>query len=264
MKRILITGSKGFIGSHLVREIRDIGEVREWDKQILKDIFDPVFEKQVKWVNVVIHLAALTNVNQSFKKIEDVFYTNVLGTAKVVELCQKYNKKLIYPSSAAIYHRELSPYAESKALAEDIVSKFKNTTILRFFNVYGPGMNQDSGSLMYEFVKGLKTSKLIVFGDGEQTRDFIHIKDIVDIIKRSLSSNWTGKIVDCGTGEAYSINYIAGLFSYYGKVKIEYQLPRREIKWSIANTAMLKTLGKRKFVDIEDGIKEVVKYYETN
>lgn len=258
---ILITGHKGFIGSHLTKNLEDF-TVRGWDKTQEHDIFDSGICAAVKWSDVVIHLAALTNVNESFKSIEEVFKVNVLGTARMVELCEKYHKKLIYPSSASVYHRELSPYAESKALAEDIVSKFKNITILRFFNVYGPGMNQDSGSLMYEFVKGLKTGKLIVYGDGEQTRDFIHIKDICDIIKMAISPKWNGQIVDCGTGEAYSINYIAGLFGYYGKVKIEYQLPRREIKWSVANTAMLKTLGKRKFIDIEDGIKEVVKYYE--
>src|SRR3990167_6590877 len=245
-QNILITGDKGFIGTHFVKSfgLNDGWkyQLSGWDLQDKKDIFTNRFEEAVREADVVIHLAALTNVTNSFKNNEEVFKINVLGTARVVRLCQKYDKKLIYPSSAAVYHRELSPYAESKAQAEDIVRQFKNTTILRFFNVYGPGMNQDSGSLMYEFVKGLKTGKLTVFGDGEQTRDFIHVKDIVQIIKSAISPKWNGEVVDCGTGEAYSINYIAGLFAHFGKVKIEYELPRREIKWSIANTAMLKRL----------------------
>lgn len=255
--KILITGNKGFIGSHLTKVLKN-HKVRGWDKSQDHDIFDTGFCAAVKWADVVIHLAALTSVSQSFKDTEEVFRVNVLGTARVVELCKRYNKKLIYPSSAAVYHRELSPYAESKALAEDIVRQFKNTTILRFFNVYGPGMNENSGSLMYEFVKGLKTGKLVVFGNGEQTRDFIHIDDIVSIIKESISDKWNDVVVDCGSGNAYSINYVAGLFQYYKKLEIEYQKPRREIKWSTADIQMLKIFYKKPLKDIGVGIKELI------
>ena len=262
-KRILCTGHLGFVGSYLVPLLKKKYRVQGWDLASGLDIFDKDFEVAVRQNDVVIHLAALTNVNWSFENADEVMRVNVLGTARVVELCVKYNKKLIYPSSAAVYHRELSPYAQSKALAEDICSQFKkNITILRFFNIYGEGMNEDTGSLMYEFVKGLKTGKLIVFGDGEQTRDFINIRDIVQIVETAVRKDWNGLTIDCGTGQAYSVNYIAELFGHYGKVKLKYQPPRREIKWSIADTQLLSRLYKRKLVtNLKKDIKELVDYY---
>lgn len=216
---------------------------------------------------MVIHLAAETSVNGSFSNPQDYFRTNVLGTARVVELCQRYGKRLIFPSTGAYYNRELSPYASSKALAEDIVSKFPNTTILRFFNVYGTGMNESTGSIIYNFAKAAVSGKpIVVYGSGDQTRDFISVKDVVQIIKAAISPKWDGKIVDVGTGEAYTINYVAELFAYYTKGKVVYhEMPKREIKWSIANTQMLKSLYKKKLkTNLEKDIEEIVRYYEAN
>lgn len=244
--RILITGSAGFIGSHLVPYLKSREhEIICFDISEGWDIFDRNIEGFVGVCDIVIHLAALTSVNQSFEEPGKVFQVNVLGTARVAELCLRYKKKLIYPSSAAIYHRELSPYAETKALAEDIVKGIMRetpTVILRLFNVFGSNMNPNSGSVMYNF---LNDSKLLVFGDGEQTRDFIHVRDVISIIDASLADIWNGEVVDCGTGEAYTMNYVAGLFSYFRGLPIEYQPPRREIKWSVANNTALRRLYDR-------------------
>lgn len=255
---ITITGGKGFIGSHLWTELP--GLVHVWDLKGGNNIFDENFEEEIKNSDVVYHLAALTSVNQSFKNPDQVFITNVLGTARVAYLCAKYKKKLIYPSSAAIYHKELSPYAYSKYLAEEIVKGIMNTTpvvILRLYNVFGEGMNKESGSIMYNF---LHDKKIVIYGDGEQTRDFIHVRDVVSVMKDALKSRWNGKIVDVGTGEATSINYVAGMFAYARKLKVKYKPLRREIRWSIANDSMLKTLHKQKLTtDLEEDILKLCK-----
>lgn len=242
--KILVTGSEGFIGSNLVPVLKKKYRVCRWDKLNYRDIFDPEIEGYIKASDVIIHLAAQVSVGKSFKKPEETFRTNVLGTARVLELCMKYNKKLIFPSSAAVYHRELSPYAESKAMAEDLITKsgYKKAVVLRFFNVYGPGMNADSGSIMYRF---LTDKKLVIYGDGEQTRDYINVKDIVNIIVESIKGKWNGEIVDCGTGQAYTANYIAGLFAFYRGKKLNYEAPKREIKWSVAETSTLFRLIKK-------------------
>ena len=122
-------------------------------------------------------------------------------------------------------------------------------------------MNPNSGSIMYRFITD---KRIIIYGDGEQTRDYISVRDVVSIIEDALKDKWNGKIVDVGLGEPLTTNYIAGLIAYYRHKDIEYFPPRREIKWSVANTAMLKTLYKKKLVDIEDGIKEIMEYYEGN
>jgi UDP-glucose 4-epimerase len=266
-KRILITGSRGFIGSHLVKALANQGHtIIEFDSKLEKDIFSSDLEIDIQDVDVVIHLAALTSVDQSFKNPAEVFRVNVLGTARVVDLCAKYKKKLIFPSSAAVYHPELSPYAWSKLLGEQIVQGMKDaipTVVFRLYNVYGPDMNPNSGSIMYNF---LTSKELIVFGDGEQTRDFIHVRDVVSIICDAVASKrYDGAIFDVGTGEAYSTNYIAGLFSYMRVKDIEYKTPRREIKWSTADTQLLKRLYKKPLTtNLEKDIKELVNYYHEN
>ena len=258
--KILITGQRGFIGRHLTGSLTHEDKVVDgWDIKKGKDIFAYTFDKAVKEADVVYHLAALTSVDQSFRNPDEVFMTNVLGTARVAYLCAKYKKKLIYPSSAAVYHPELSPYAKSKWLAEEIVKGIMKTTpvvILRLYNVFGKGMNKESGSIMYNF---LYDNKLTIYGDGEQTRDYIHVQDIISIMKDCLKKKWNGKIIDVGSGEALSTNFIAGLFAFYRKKKLFYKEPRREIKWSIANTSMLKTLYKKPLTtDIQNNIKELV------
>ncbi len=252
--RVMVTGDRGFIGKNLLPVLEEDYDVMGWDIQEDCDIFDDEFERWIKNRDVVIHLAALTNVSESFKRTKDFYITNVLGTARIAYLCAKYGCKLIYPSSAAVYHRDLSPYAESKALGEDIVRGLGvGATILRFFNIYGPGLNKDSGSIMYNF---LHDDPITIYGDGEQTRDYINIHDLTHIIKDSIKGKWDGKIVDVGVGQAFTANYVAGLFASYRGVKIEYVPPKREIKWSIADTNMLKTLYNKPITtDLEKDIK---------
>lgn len=257
--KILITGNWGFIGSNLEPILeKKYGKIHVIGHDIRSgyDIFDSDFERLVKWSDVVIHLAAITSVDQSFKNPGIVYNTNVCGTARVASLCYTYDKKLIYPSSAAIYHPDLSPYAMSKKLAEDIVSHMDiKKVILRFFNVFGPHMNPNSGSVMYKF---LTSNELVVYGDGEQTRDYIHVRDVCNIIMEAIQPSWNGMTVDVGTGQSYSTNYIAGLFGHYRGLKISYKAPRREIKWSKADTKVLKNLYKRKLTtDLEKDIKSL-------
>lgn len=268
-KTILVTGAKGFIGSHLGKALADQGyDAIPFDKKMGPefDIFHPNLGKYIQKVDVVVHLAALTSVNDSFKNEAEVYRTNVLGTARIVELCDKYKKKLVFPSSAAVYHAELSPYAQSKLVGEKIISGMNKafpTVILRLFNVFGPEMNTDTGSVMYNF---LTSNKIVVYGDGEQTRDFVHVRDVVAIILDAIEKNrYNGNVIDVGTGQAYTTNYIAGLFAYLRNKDITYKTPRREIKWSIANTQALKRLYKKPLTtNIEKDIKELVSYYNEN
>ena len=256
MIKCLITGSCGFIGSNLSRLFP---HVMLYDIDQNWDIFDDyLLEDRIEEADVVYHLAALTSVEKSFKNPRETYRVNVLGTAKVVELCNRFKKKLIYPSSASVYIPDSSPYAKSKKIAEDIVVSMmpKNRfTVLRLYNVFGPDMNPNSGSIMYNF---LTSKKLVVYGDGEQTRDFIHVRDVVSIMKVAIDKRWESRIVDVGVGQAFSINYVAGLFAHYRKMKIEYQPPRREIKWSISDPTMRLWLYPYPITtNLEEDIKEL-------
>lgn len=259
-KKILITGSSGFIGNHLSAQLFNKYNLFCFDKKDKGDIFANKIESSLAAADAVIHLAALTSVEQSFKNPQETFITNVLGTARIVELCVKYKKKLIYPSSAAIYHPELSSYAHSKYLAEEIVKGVMGkipVVILRLSNVYGDNMNPDSGSVMFNF---LKSKKLVIFGDGEQTRDFISVRDVVSIMEDALKKKWNNEIVEVGSGKSYTMNYVAGLFAHYMQKNLEYKPPRREIKWSIADTKNLKRLYKKKLLtNLSQDVEELCK-----
>lgn len=260
-EKILITGSSGFLGTALLEKLSKYNVIT-YDRVNGKDIFDNEFEEAVKKADVIYHLAAQVNVNKSHLKPTETFIINVLGTARVVQLCLKYKKKLIYPSTSAIQHPESSPYAQTKYLAEEIVrgaAKEIPVVVLRLFNVFGKGMNPDSGSIMYNF---LTSPKLRIFGDGEQTRDFINVNDVTNIMVDALKKKWDGKTVEVGTGETYSANYVAGLFKYYQNKEIIYDKPRKEIKWSVANTEQLRSLYNEELeTNIEADIRELCGLY---
>lgn len=255
--KILVTGSSGFIGSNLLPKLKKYNVIT-YDRVGGKDIFDEDFEQAVKKSDIVIHLAAQVSVTKSHEKPVETFIINVLGTARVVQLCLKYKKKLIYPSTAAVLNPDSSPYARTKHLAEEIVksaSKEIPTVVLRLYNVYGEGMNPASGSLVYNF---LTSPKLRIFGDGESTRDFVNITDVTNIMVDAIKKKWNGKVVDVGSGEAYAVNYIAGLFAFYQKKDIVYDKPRKEIRWSAANIDILKSVYNENLTtNLEYDIKEL-------
>lgn len=257
--KILVTGSSGFIGQNLLPKLKKYNVIT-YDKKDGKDIFDENFEEAVKKSDVVIHLAAQVSVVRSHANPSETYKVNVLGTARVVQLCLKYNKKLIYPSTAATFSPDSSPYAYTKWLAEEIVKGADiPKVILKLFNVYGEGMNPNSGSLLYSF---LTQPKLKIYGDGESTRDFINITDVTNIIVDAIKKKWNGKTVEVGTGESHTVNYIAGLFAFYQKKEIVYDKPRKEIRWSIAKTEQLNTLYRENLTtNLEYDVKELCGRY---
>ena len=261
---VLVTGSQGFLGQNLLPILEKKYRIYEWDKKTNgEDIFDLDFQEMVRVSDVVIHLAALVSVPKSFKSPEDTFYTNVLGTARVVELCTRYKKKLVFVSSAAAYHPESSPYAYSKWLGEELVRGVKRkipTVILRLFNVYGEGANKDS--IMQRF---LTDKRITVNGDGEQTRDFINVKDVSLIIADAVKNKWNGKVADIGIGESHDIYFLADTFRHFrGHKKIYYGKPVKEIKESKADVTVLNSLYKEILkTDLVADIERMVKNAKT-
>ena len=264
MKRILITGDSGFIGSYLTPLLKKQHNVLGWSLSRGSDIFEDSFRDAVIWADVVIHLAAIISVPHSFEHPNETFITNTLGTARVLRLCAKYKKKLIYLSTGAVHFPESSPYAHSKYLAEELVKSligYIPIVIFRIFNVFGPGSNPDAKSIFHTFATA---KEILVNGTGEQDRDFIHIKDLVPIIKASLSPKWDNKIIEVGTGKKYTVRWIAEQFAKHRKMKVTYGPKIKEVWSSKADIRMLKKLYKKPLkTNLEKDIKEMVEYYET-
>lgn len=214
--KILITGGAGFIGSNIVDRVIEEGheayiidnlstgkreklnvKAKFYHTDILNKNLTSIFMKVQP--DVVMHLAAQISVQTSNSKPILDSRTNILGTLKILELCKEYKCKLIYSSSAAVYgnpiylpiredhpKKPLSNYGISKYTPELYIQTYSelynlNFTILRYANVYGKRQDPTGeGGVISIFInKMLHDEHPIIYGDGEQTRDFIYIEDIV-------------------------------------------------------------------------------------
>lgn len=178
--------------------------------------------------DAVIHLAALVSVPFSIQQPALSHAVNVTGTVNVLEAARRAAvRRLVLASSAAVYGqtpdvpvseaaplRPASPYAAQKAAAEALCAAYRRaygmeTVILRYFNVYGPRQRADSSyaGVVPSFLVGLRAGRPItIHGDGEQTRDLIHVSDIAALnVRAALGSDPGGEPVNVGTGIATSV-----------------------------------------------------------
>ena len=282
----MLQGRAGFIGTHLCKKLASLHKVTVYDNfsnsnkenfpdlenvtLIVGDILDnSKLLDSMKNHDVVIHLAAKTDVIDSIINPDDTFQTNVQGSQNVLDSCKFNNiSKIIVISSASVYQNSdkpvnetsivepLSPYGQSKLDMEKITMQSKiDYTILRLFNVYGDG---HTSGVITNFKKNILENKpLIIFGDGKAIRDFIHIDDVVDAIILSMKS--TSGIYNIASGNGTSITDLAKLLiELFGKnSEIIYKSARvGEIIYSVANIAKSQNkLGFNPKIVLNDGLK---------
>ena len=184
-------------------------------------------------VDWVFHLAAMADIVPSIENPQDYYNSNVTGTFNVLQACRKYQiKKIIYSASSSCYGipdkyptdekseiRTEYPYALTKNLGEQLVMHwcklYKLPAIsLRFFNVYGPRARTSGtyGAVFGVFLaQRLANKPLTIVGDGYQTRDFTYVSDIVNSIHTAINSSVSGEIINIGSNNTYSINYLVEL-----------------------------------------------------
>lgn len=295
-EKIIVTGGAGFIGSHLVDALVNAGyAVHVVDnlsagkkenvnaKAVLHiiDIRDkeklfPIF-KDAKYV---FHEAAMPRVQYSIENPIETNEINVTGLLNVLE-ASRINKvkRIIFASSAAVYGNQektpqteempvspLSPYAVHKCIGESYLKLYAQiynleTVSLRYFNVYGPRLDPEGAYplVIGYFLKLFKQGKpLTITGDGEQTRDFVYVSDVVQANLLAMESGKVGKgeILNIGTGKRTSVNYIAKLIDG----PTESIPPRIEPHDTQADIAKAKEfLNWQPTVAIEEGIEELKK-----
>ena len=180
-------------------------------------------------IDTCIHLAAIVSVADSILYPFETIDINIKGTLSVFEACAKNDvKNIVFASSASVYGNPrilpipeehilepLSPYGSSKASGEALLSsykncgKIKNAVSLRFFNIYGKGQNPEYAGVITKFAHQLsKGLPPIIYGTGEQTRDFISVDDVVRAIMKAAKANVSG-IFNIGTGRPLSMNELA-------------------------------------------------------
>ena len=251
------------------------GDVR--DVRLVRDL--------VGGVDFVVHLAALVSVPESMQDPDLTYDINVNGTLNLLRACVDADvKRFVYASSCAVYGnadrlpikedcppKPLSPYAFSKLKAESYVWKYfedfeLETVCLRYFNVYGPrqAYSEYSG-VITQFINRIKRGlPLTIFGDGEQTRDFVHVEDVVEANMLALKCrNAIGEVFNIGTGVATSIKQLAQtLLELTNRKDLEIlhcEAREGDVRHSVADISKAKEkLGYRPKVALKEGLKKLL------
>ena len=284
-KNILITGGLGFIGSHITNKLIENNEITIIDNLstgklnyldnpdhenltlIKKDLNSLDLTANLKNIDYVFHLAAMASVPLSVKNPISCHMENVTTTVNLLNACVENNiKKIVFSSSSAVYGNNTnmplkenetpsptSPYAASKASCELYLKSFYesyglNYTALRYFNVFGPKQDKNSpyAAVIPNFINNILENKPpVIFGDGEQTRDFVYVKDVLKANINASESNFNG-ILNVASGKRITINQLYNIVKTTLNSELDaVYLPERhgDIKHSQADISNLEKIN---------------------
>jgi len=301
--RIIVTGGAGFIGSHLVEKLMDenyqvtvidnlsSGNEKNINKRanfVKKDITNLEIPNLIKKINpdYIFHLAAKSSINHSLKNPSEDIRVNLLGTQNVLEALKNTKvKKIIFTSSAAVYkptdnlpiveEHKLEPvsfYGTSKLCSEFLIKNFSkhkkvNYVIFRLANVYGQKQNSSAeGGVVAIFIKNiLKNKQSTIYGDGNQTRDFIYIADIIQGFTMGLNSSIVGTF-NLGTAKQTSLLSLFSMICKIAGTSTGYQLKplsHLEVKRNSLSSQKFKTLtGWNLTHHLNTGLKKTFDYFK--
>ena len=297
--KIVVTGGAGFIGSHLSRALLENGSAvhvidnlsggkREHvpEGAIFHeiDILDTLALTTIfKDTRIVFHEAALPRVPFSIDHPLESHRANVDGTLSVLVAARDAHVgKVVYAASASSYGNQetiplsedmraqpVNPYGLQKYMGELYMKIFADlyglsTVSLRYFNVYGSGLDPDSPyALVFgRFITQIKEGKpLTIIGDGEQTRDFTHVSDVVRANLLASESRQVGKgeVINIGAGRDVSVNYLADLFGGGGRSSLPSRPEARKSRADIRRAKAL--LGWEPRIRLEDGVVDLKRHY---
>lgn len=298
MKKIIITGGMGFVGTHLTKVLSQNGfEITVFDKAISESkkegaisfIKGDITNKNelkdaAQNIDVIVHLAAIVSVPVCEQNPELCHLNNTEGTENVFAVAKELGiKKVIYASSAAVYgnleSENIFESDETKPISNYGISKLENEKTaqlyfdsvpnigLRFFNIYGPGLNMQNAypSVLIAFFKKIKNGEPItIFGDGEQTRDFVHVLDVCQAIQKAIDSDIKNTVYNVGTGVQTKINTLADIIKkYLPHVQISFE-PKRgfDIAKSCSSISKIeKELDFKPTYKIVDDLEELLNIY---
>lgn len=257
---ILVTGGAGFIGSHLVdgliaegHHVIIVDNLSTGSRKNLNpkavfyeedirhtDALDRIFADEQ--VQIVFHEAAQTLVPYSMEHPKEDAELNIMGLINVLDMCRKYHvEKIIFSSSAAVYGDNLnvplkedqplmptSFYGLTKVTAEKYIQLYHDVfglsyAILRYSNVYGERQgSHGEGGVVYVFSKALAQGRdLTIFGDGEQSRDFIYVKDIARANIKAMDAAVPSGIYNVSTAIETTINALKEILLYFSRVPVQ-------------------------------------------
>jgi len=298
-KKTLVTGGAGFIGSHLCEKLLDFtpnltiyDNLSSGKMENLTDLSKANFVKgdildlkklyRVEKAELIFHLAAQVVVPYSMENPVEDFETNARGTLNILEKARKDDAKLVFASSAAVYgnfaklptpedygFNPYSCYGLSKVVGEEYCNMYVNQygldiTILRFANVFGPRCHGVISDFLDKIRKNPK--KLEIIGTGLQSRDFVHVFDVVDaLILSATSRNAVGQTFNIGYGKTTKIIDLAKMILEILNLSDKTVITTTNVSWKgDVNTIWFdigkaeKELGWRPRISLENNLKEMI------
>ena len=299
MKKILITGAKGFLGSNTVKYFKASGYktygighgsisndnlkrmgLDYWQKD---DVSMSAILRFKQTFDVIVHCGGSGSVKFSQEHTNEDFKRTVDGTLEVLEYIKIYNSNahLIYPSSPAVQGEHpnmpikeeyigepVSPYGYHKKIAEDLCESYSkefdlNITIVRIFSLYGNGLKKQ---LLWDACEKISNSsnEVIFWGTGNETRDFIHINDVLSLFDSVLRINNKFIIINGGTGIKYTVQsvveMIRDIINSHIKISFNNQTNKGNPLYYLADTNKLERHGFKAKKNLKQEIKNYIKW----
>ena len=297
--KFAVTGGAGFVGNNIVRllvskgyEVIVIDNLHTGKMKNLDGILEKIEFKRIdirnfkelelilKNVDGIFHEAALTIVQESFKKEKEYFDVNVTGTENIFKIAEKFKIKVVYASSSSIYgdseqipikenseRKPINPYGQTKLecefLAEKYTKKGVNVIGLRYFNIFGKGQTGSYAGVITQFMRKLNEQECPrIFGDGLQIRDFIHVTDIAEANLSAMLNNTNSGFFNIGTGLGTKIVDLAKIMIKIFDEKFEPVFEdslNGDIKISQANmTLTKKMINWQSKIELEEGLRKFI------
>ena len=298
--KFAVTGGAGFVGNNIARlliskgySVVVIDNLHTGKIDNLEGVFEKIefyqtdirnydeMEKILETVDGIFHEAALTIVQESFDKREEYFDVNVKGTENIFKIAKKFKKKVVYASSSSIYgdskqipikensdRNPINPYGQTKLEDEFLAEKYANRGLdvigLRYFNIFGKGQTGSYAGVITQFMRKLNEQKPpIIYGDGTQIRDFIHVSDIAEANLSAMLSKTNSGFFNVGTGVGTKIKDLAKIMIKIFNEKFEpnyHDSLKGDVKISQADISKSQDLLNWKYsIGIEEGLEKMIK-----
>ena len=297
--KYVVTGGAGFIGSHLTEKLIKQGGVvtvldnlntgKEKNLELIKEKIEFVkgsildtklLEEITKNVDGVFHQAALASVQDSFTKPDEYYDVNVNGTENVFKLSKKHDFKVVYASSSSVYgnptriptkesddKNPINPYAETKLKAEELATQYSKMGVsvigLRYFNVFGKRQSKEYAGVIKLFLEQIRNElPPKINGNGTQSRDFVHVDDVVNANIMSMNSDVTHEFFNVGTNSSITVRDLAKTVIEASGLDIEPIFGpglEGDVDKTIANIDLIKQkIGWKPSVMLVDWLKEII------
>jgi len=266
--------------------LRDVERCIEF---IEDDITDRrVCDRAVQGVEYVLHQAAVPSVYRSIQDPVETNRANVIGTLNLLESCRQHGvRRFVYAASSSAYGdtevlpkkedmtpNPLSPYALQKFVGERYCKLYDDlygleTVSLRYFNVFGPSQDpwSEYSAVIPKFATRLQSGQsLVVYGDGEQSRDFTYIDNVVEANILAIKARRThGAVINIGCGESLTLNRLIQLLEEILRVEavVDHEPPRRgDVRHSLADISLARdVLGYQPKVTVLEGLRQTVEFF---